>query len=616
MSDQLLPYYNRELSFLRKLGAGFAKAHPKIASRLRLGPDVSEDPHVERLIQAFAYLNARTRHKLEDDFPELTDALLGVLYPHYQLPIPSMAIVQLELDPSQTELTEGHTVPRGTAIESEPIDGEPCRFRTAYNTTLWPLRVVEARLAKPPFPAPATSGSNRAASILKIVLTGPDQPVDFSSLAIRSLRFFLNGQNQHVYPLYQMLFNHVMGVALASSASDAEPIVLPPDAIQPVGFEPDEGLLPYSPRSFVGYRLLTEYFAFPEKFLFAEFQGWTRRQWLQLSQQLKQRIELYVFFNRSAADLEANVTADTFRLGCTPIVNLYPQRCEPIALTQTETEYRVAPDARRPLAHEVYSIDRVTYLGSDGSEAEYVPFFSTRHGNDRSGPIRYWHGARRPAPVTADRPDAGTEVYLSLVDLEFQPDAPADGTVTVESTCLNRDLPHRLPFGGDQPLLQFTEAEALVQRIRCLTPPTPTLRPALKQGAQWRLVSHLTLNHLSLEGGPEGAEALREILKLYDFTDSEETRAMIAGILRVDSRRSVARTDRASEAVCRGIEVGIVFDESRFTGSGLYLFASVLERFLAVYCSINSFTRLVASVDGKKGELRRWPARMGERVLL
>lgn len=616
MSDELLPYYNRELSFLRKLGAGFAKAHPKIASRLRLGPDVSEDPHVERLIQAFAYLNARTRHKLEDDFPELTDSLLGVLYPHYQLPIPSMAIVQFELDPSQTELTEGHTVPRGTAIETEPIDGEPCRFRTAYDTTLWPLRVVEARLAKPPFPAPATPASSRSASILKIVLAGPDQPVDFSTLNLRSLRFFLNGQNQHVFPLYQLLFNHATAVAIASSATDADPLILPPDALRPAGFGVNEGLLPYPPRSFVGYRLLTEYFAFPEKFLFAEIQGWTRRQWIQLCPHLKQRIELYVYFNRSMADLEANVTADTFRLGCTPMVNLYPQRCEPIALSQTQTEYRVAPDARRPLAHEVYSIDRVTYLSSDGREADYEPFFSTRHGNETSGPVRYWHGARRAAPAIDDRPDSGTELYLALVDLGFQPDVPADGTITVESTCLNRDLPHRLPFGGDQPLLQFSEADSLVQRVRCLTPPTPTLRPALKQGAQWRLVSHLTLNHLSLEGGDDGAEAMREILKLYDFTDSEESRAMIAGILSVECRRTVARTEQASEAVCRGIEVSIQFDESRFTGSGLYLFASVLERFLAVYCSINSFTRLVASVEGKKGELRRWPPRMGERVLL
>jgi type VI secretion system protein ImpG len=622
MSDELLPFYNRELSFFRRLGAGFARAHPKIAGRLRLGPDASEDPHVERLIQAFAYLSARTRHKLEDDFPELTDAHLGVLYPHYQLPIPSMAIVQLELDPSQSELTEGHMVRRGTAVESEAIDGEPCRFRTAFDVTLWPVRVSEARLAQPPFPAPAAVG--RPASILRLVLTGPDQPVDFSTWSLRSLRFFLNGQNQHVFPLYQLLFNHVTAVAFATSASDPEPLVLGSEAIRPVGFDRDEGLLPYPPRSFVGYRLLTEYFAFPEKFLFAEIGGWTRRQWLRIGQQVKNRIELYFYLNRTAPDLEPNISSETFRLGCTPIFNLYPQRAEPIALTQTEFEYRVVPDARRPLAHEVYSIDRVMHLANDGSETEFSPFFSTRHastspantGRKNTEGVRYWHATRRLAPTVAERPDGGTEVYLSLVDLDFEPDLPADGTVTVETTCLNRDLPHRLPFGGDQPFLSLTEADSLVTRVRCLTPPTPTFRPALKRGALWRLVSHLTLNHLSLEGGTDGADALREILKLYDFTDSEETRAMVAGILRVDSRRAVARTERSSEAVCRGIDVNVHFDEQRFAGSSLFLFASVLERFLGLYCSINSFTRLTATVEGRRGELRRWPPRMGERVLL
>ncbi len=612
MTDELLPYYNRELSYLRRLGAEFARAHPKIAGRLRLGPDASEDPHVERLVQAFAFLNARTRHKLEDDFPELTDALLGSLYPHYQLPIPSMAVVEFELDPSQTELTDGHVVPRGTAIETEPIDGEPCRFRTCYNATLWPLVVSEARLSGPPFSAPVAPWLSRTASLLRITLTGP---ADYTTLALTGLRFFLKGQNQHVFPLYQLLFNQTLGVALAASPTDPEPLLLGPEALQPVGFGRDEGMLPYPARSFVGYRLLTEFFAFPEKFLFADLTGWPRRQWLRLAQQLRGRLELFVYFNRTAPDLVPNISADTFRLGCTPVVNLYAQRAEPVALTQTEWEYRVVPDARRPLAHEVYTVDRAGVVTPDGREEEYRPFFSVKHASD-AGEERYWHATRRPAPGGEERADGGTELYLSLVDLQFRPDAPANGTLAVETTCLNRDLPHRLPFGGDQPALYFTEADALVRKVRALTPPTRTLRPALKQGALWRLVSHLTLNHLSLDGGEDAAEALREILKLYDFADSEETRAVIGGVMRVDAKSSVARASGASEAVCRGTDVTVHLDEKRFAGSGLYLFASVLERFLGLYCSINSFTRLTATVEGRKGELRRWPPRMGERVLL
>src|SRR5262245_18906592 len=214
MSDELLPYYNRELSFLRRLGAEFAQAHPKLASRLRLSADASEDPHVERFIQAAALLNARTRLKLEDDFPELTDALHGVLYPHYQLPIPSLAVVQLELDPAQAAPTVGHTVPRHAAVETEPIEGEPCRFRTGYPVTLWPLEVRGATLSRPPFTAPATRYSAQTAAVLRLRLAvRGDQPVRVGDLQIDQLRFFIKGQYQHVFPLYQLLFRNTLGVA-------------------------------------------------------------------------------------------------------------------------------------------------------------------------------------------------------------------------------------------------------------------------------------------------------------------------------------------------------------------------------------------------------------------
>jgi type VI secretion system protein ImpG len=260
----------------------------------------------------------------------------------------------------------------------------------------------------------------------------------------------------------------------------------------------------------------------------------------------------------------------------------------------------------------------VSVLAADGTATtDYEPFFSVKHADAGRGLGRYWHAVRRQAVGSEDQPDFGSEVYLSLVDLDFSPSAPDEGTLAVETVCLNRDLPYRLPFGGDQPHLSFSEADALVARIRCLTAPTRTLRPALKKGAMWRLISHLSLNHLSLEGGPDGATALREILKLYDFADSEETRTMITGVLNVQSRRVVARTGGdGGDAVCRGVEAEIRFDAKCFAGSGLYLFASVLERFLALYVTINSFTRLVTTVEGRKEDLWRWPPRMGEKILL
>ena len=342
MSEDLLPYYNRELSYLRRLGAQFAEAHPKIAGRLRLGPDSAEDPHVERLIEAFAYLNARTRLKLDDEFPEITESLLGVLYPHYQAPLPSMAVVQFDPDPEQSELTAGHTVPRHALLETEPIDGEPCRFRTCYPTTLWPIRCGGgAGPAAVPRPGDAPTPPRRRRCCGWP--GAPRQAASFAALDLGSLRFFLKGQPQHAYKLYELILNRTLGVAVAASPDDPSPVLLGPDCLRPVGFERDEGLLPYTARSLTGYRLLTEYFAYPQKFLFFDLAGLDRRALARLGG----RMEVYLYLDREAPDLE-HLSDDNFRLGCTPVVNLYPKRAEPILLTHADFEYRVAPDARGP----------------------------------------------------------------------------------------------------------------------------------------------------------------------------------------------------------------------------------------------------------------------------
>jgi type VI secretion system protein ImpG len=612
MSSELLPFYNRELSYIRKLADAFAQEHPKIAGRLRLGPEASADPHVERLIEGFAYLTARVRQKIEDEFPEITQALLGVLYPHYQAPVPSMAIVQFELDPEQNQ-PNAYVVPRHAFVESEPIQGERCRFRTCYPVALWPIDLKHASLTKPPFAAPPTPHVAQAASMLRLALTTRDPEIPFGAMALPALRFYLKGQPQHTFGLYEMLLNNVIEVAVARKPNDPDPLILGPDSLRPVGLERDEGLLPYPARSFLGYRLLTEFFVFPEKYLFVDVGHWPAPALASFGTQL----EVFIFFNQARADLEHNVTADTFRLGCTPIVNLYPQRAEPILLTAKEYEYRVIPDIRRPAAHEVYAVDRVTASGPDRKPVEFVPLFSTRHALGDAPPRAFWHAVRRPAEGTDGQPaNPGTEVFVSLVDLDLQPVFPADMTLDVETTCCNRDLASRLPFGGNQPKLQLGEGGGPVARILCLTPPTRTLRPASRQGLLWRLISHLSLNHLSLISAGDKAEALREILRLYDFADSPQTRKMIDGITDVRSRRIVGWVaGDVQGAYCRGVEVAVEFDETRFAGSGLFLFATVLERFLALYCTMNSFTKMIALTKGRHGELRRWPPRMGERVL-
>jgi len=604
MSDDLLPYYERELSFLRKLGGEFAERYPKIAGRLLLEKDKSEDPHVERLIEAFALLAARVHHRIDSDLPEIAEALLGVLYPHYLAPTPSMAIVQFDIDPEQGSLTTGHRIDRGATLFSRPVNGHPCRFRTCYPVTLWPFEVSSAQLD-----APGRLGVPLAAAqVLRLELRklGPGSLADLKGLS--DLRFFLHGEPQLVAALYEALFNNVREVGVRALGGGASPTLelLPPESLRQVGFGEEEGVLPYPDRSLDAYRLLQEYFALPEKFLFFDLTGLDRIPGAAGAN----RIEA-AFVLRKPLRLEQPVGPENFRLGCTPMINLFPQRAEPIRLDQAASEYRVVPDLRRQSSLEVYRVEAVTGTAPGAVEpTRYQPFYSIEH--DRaSDPARaYWYAHRRPSQR---RHDEGTEVFLSLVDIAFRPQQPAAETLVIDTLCTNRDLPAKLPFGGDGGELQL-EGAAPVRRTRCLTKPTPSLRLPLRSHLQWRLISHLSLNYLSVSEGPE---ALQEILRLYDATNNAAMQQLIAGISRVSSRRVVARpASMAREGFCRGVEIEIEFDEDKYVGMGLFLFASVLERFLGLYASLNSFVQVVATTKQREEPLRRWPPRVGERTLL
>ncbi len=605
MADELLTYYERELTFLRQIGAEFATKYPKIAGRLLLEADKCEDPHVERLIQAFAFLAARVHHKIDDEFPEITDALLGVLYPHYLAPIPSMSVVQFVLDPDQGKLTSGHRIERGVTLYSQPVNGTPCRFRTCYPVTLWPVEVASAR-----FDVPDGLGgpSGKAVAVIRLELRCLGG-VTLPELELSRLRFFLHGESQLTYALYELLFNNTVQVQLRpiGKASGLKPIVLSRSCLRPVGFGADEGMLPYAPRSFLGYRLLQEYFAFPEKFLFFDL--------LELDHAGRagfcEGMDVVILLDR-VPRLEQPVDAGTFRLGCGPIVNLFDQAAEPIRLSHAQTEYRVVPDVRRQNATEVYSVESASSISPDLPEPRrFQPFYAVKRESDHGREQAFWYTARRPSPKKGD---PGTEVYLSLVDLNFRPTVPAVETLTIQTVCTNRDLPGKLPFGGGRGDFEI-EGAAPLSRIRCLKKPTETVRAPLQAGARWRLISHLSLNYLSICEG--GREALQEILRLYNFSESPVIQQQIAGLTNITSRLVVGRpASMPWGGFCRGTEVTIEFDEEKYVGSGVFLFASLLEKFLGLYASLNSFSQLVATTQQRSGPLKRWPPRAGEQILL
>ncbi|MGA2269584.1 MAG: type VI secretion system baseplate subunit TssF [Bryobacteraceae bacterium] len=613
MRDELLLYYERELTFLRQMGAQFADKYPKIASRLSLEPDKCEDPHVERLLEAFAFLAARVHLKIDDEFPEITEALLSIIYPHYIRPVPSMTIADFRVNPEQGQIGAGLKIPRGSVLSSRPVAGVPCKFRTCYDTYLWPLSIVAAEWKTPDRLQPAIKAPEAAAALRIELKCWHD--ITFEKLRPNPLRFFLNGESGLIHTLYELLCSRCTQIVARDPApgSRVRPVQLRGEALRPVGFAEDEGMLPYPRRSFPGYRLLHEYFTFPDKFFFLDLTGLEAA----LASGFKDRVELiFLIAPFELADrrqaLELGVTEKTFQTACAPAVNLFEQTAEPILLTERRFDYPIVPDIRRPNATEIFSVDEVVSVRPDTQEpVRFEPFYSYRHGLSGSRGQVFWMASRRPS---GRRDDEGTEMFLSLVDLEQRPVAPDVDSLTVRLTCTNRDLPSRLPFGMESGDFEL-ESGAPVHSILALEKPTPALRPPTGKASLWRLISHLSLNYLSLVS--EGREALQEILKLYNFTNSSYSLKQIEGITELKSRPQFARiVSENGITFARGTRVDLELDEENFVGGGAYLFASVIEHFLGLYVTLASFSQLSASTRQRKEVLKLWPPRAGARILL
>lgn len=606
--ERLLRYYWQELQYLRQAGERFARTYPKVAARLELEADESADPHVERLIESFAFLTGRIQSGLDEDFPQVAAELLDILYPHLLQPIPSLSIARFDLDPERGRVTSGFEVARGARLFAHSEEGHICRFRTCYPVTLWPVEVAEACF-EPPDRYAFLDDDADVATVLRLRLAPTADPL--AELEMDRLRLYLHGDRMRVGKLYELLFNHTLRVALLADGA-AAPRLLPADSLRPAGFADDESVLPYPEHAQPAYRLLQEYFAFPEKFHFVDLAGLA-------GHGAETRLDVLLLLDR-APEAGLRLSAESFVPGCTPVINLFARTSEPIRVDHRQLEYRLVADRRREKTTEIHSVLEVSRSAEPGAPAhEIAPFYSFDHAEERRGQRAFWHAQRVPAL----RPEAGgTDVLLSFLDLDFDPARPPAETVFAHTLCTNRALAEQVPAGG---LLQTDEAIP-ARRVVCLKKPTPQVAPPLGGQTLWRLVSHLSLNYLSLTEGRDGVRALREILRLYTFTRAASIDQQINGIRALEQTRVVRRltgagiTARAEadawRGFCRGTEVTLTLDESLYVGGSAFLFATVLSRFLGLYASTNSFTQLVLKSLQRDGEWKRWPPMAGSRQLL
>jgi type VI secretion system protein ImpG len=624
MDPRLLRHYESELQFLRDMGAEFAAEFPKVASRLDLGSTEVADPYVERLLEGFAFLAARIQLKMEAEFPTFTQSLLQMVYPHYLAPTPSMAIVQFKPDDALRSTPEGVDLPAGLELRSllGTEDQTNCEFRTAHSLRLLPIDIVEAEYIASPAAVTglglADQANTRAAIRLRLRTMG-DIPV--AKLGLERLSFFLGGPENASMRLYEQLSAHVCGIVVRPGTrplpwSDR----LPRTALRPAGFEPEQSLLPRLSVSFDGYRLLQEYFALPERFLFFDLDGLARSAIRCASPD----IEITILLDRSEPALHA-FGPDHMRLWCTPAINLFAKRSDRVNLSEHEAEHLIVPDRMRPLDYEVFSVTAMEGFAADGSSPQpFFPFFAANDLSRNPGHRSYYMLRRQPRRLSSRSRQRGArssylghDVYVSLVDADNAPICGSLRQLGLDLLCTNRDLPLWMPVGKRH--TDFTVAvNAPVASIRCIAGPT-TPRPCRADGDYaWRFISHLGLNYLSLTDTDEiqGAAALRELLRLYVPSGVSQASRQLDSLLSVASAPVVRRIP-GSGPLCagRGLEVTLTMDESPLGNSSGVLLAAVLDRFFAKYVSINGFTETVLRTPDR-GEVMRWPPQFGRRHLL
>jgi type VI secretion system protein ImpG len=561
-SGDIMQYYKRELSYLRTQGAAFAARYPKVASRLALHGTESLDPHTERLIEATAFLAARVHRDLDQTFPQVASSLLENVCPSLVQPLPSMTIVQFELDPAQGKVTAGFRVPRHTGLHARTEAGELCRFRTAWDTVLWPLTISQASLAED--------------NALRLTLDCAPG-LNFSELALGTLRLHLQGDWMTTAPLYELLVTGISGISVY--AGDGTASTLPATAWREVGYGEEDNVLPRPGNAQPAYGLMQEYFAFPRKFQFFDLS-------LPAGRLGRGRSCDVVLHLRRAPRSIGTVAASHFRLGCTPAINLFSQTTEPLLLDRRHYEYRLVADQRHEATTEIHSIVSVVLSDPSSDRSQSVrPFSAASEGEAGAGDL-FWSARREPA-LGANL--SGTDMYLSFVDGSHLQGMPAEPVVYANVLCTNRRLAEQVPVGARM----VVENVSQNARVRCLYEPTVQRNPPLGSETLWQLISLLTLNHGALASGATGRAQVQQMLELF-AADGTREREQIRGIRSVQVRGVTARvgTD-AWRGYCRGTEVVIEFDTDAFVGGSPLLMGAVLARYFALYTSVNSFVRLV-----------------------
>jgi type VI secretion system protein ImpG len=624
MDSKLLDYYNRELTYLREMGAEFAQRYPKVAGRLGMQGIEVADPYVERLMEGFAFLTSRVQLKMDAEFPRFSERLLEMIAPNYLAPTPSMAIAELVPDGGKGDLSHGFRIARGTMMESQTLKkrGITCHFATAHDVVMQPLEISQVELGGVPADLPLAAlglGQLGAVSALRIRLSCYDS-VNLNHLDFNQLTFFLSGPDLQAQQLLELLMQHSLGAVCQTVEARPKRQVLAENCLQHQGLSSDQSLLPDDLRNFSGYRLLQEYFAFPARFLFFSIDGIAPL--LQCDDNVRE-FDIIVLLDKAEANLERLVDSSHLALHCTPIINLFPHIAERVKMDDAHHEYHLVVDNIRPLDYEIYSVKQLITSGvAQQSEQQFRPFWSSfSHDNGNYGAYFSLRREQRTLSEHALRFGTrtgyiGSEVFVSLVDEQHSPWSADLGYLSADILCTNRDLPLLLPQNQSE---QFMMADSIPLQKVILRKGPSAPRQALSEGmSTWRLVSHLQMNYLSLmdSDASQAGNTLRQMLSLYANLAETPVARQIEGIRRCVLKPAYRRSCEAGPIVfARGISIELEVDEQAFSGASPWLLGSVLAALFSRLVAVNSFTELTLTSQ-QRGVIGDWAPERGKRALL
>lgn len=618
MDPRLLRAYNEELIYLRETAREFGEEYETVAGRLGLNTPSDVDPHVERLLEGVAFLGARVKLKLQDQFPDFTQHLLNAIQPHYLAPTPAMCVVAFEPQEGDQAIAAGFPVPRLTELSATAADeaGATVTYRTGQEVILWPLRIVEAEyLPTRAAVAPYSGGLGVPAEAgLRIRFAGVGG-VPLSKISPANLPIYLDGSEVIPGELYRHLIGDTVATLARSpgSAGGAEAWTRLPNP-QQHGFDDDCALLPAGRRSFRGYRLLTEYFACPERFLFVGLPDLGKA-----FARCADTCDVVFLFDRSAPALAGAVSPANFRLFATPAINLFEKQIDRVAISAFDHELQLMADRTRPLDFEIFRVLEVTaYSQSNGDPRPVAPlhafgsllydwtealFYVTR--------LRHRRLSTKEQRLRRRSDYLGTETWISLV-APGDPDRLADSQeLAVRALVTNRELAEQLRTGGKTDFQVSGIPARAVTIVRSPTRPRP---PMGISDAAWRVIGHLTPNYASfVSEDDDDPSVLRDHLALYGRVDDAALRRQIDGVLAIGSEPVTRRVPgQGRTAFARGQRLRIRLDDAPFENASMFLFSAVLERFLGEFATVNAFTESIFE-SPKEGTFIQWPPRMGQR---